>query len=325
MTKTTLLFLASVLLIAILIAYVTQTTPPCVLTASGDLTDEIESISEHMPGADSDGMVVPTAQQMVAWQEVLQAILDDELATACDIIESNRFPYHIVHYRDRGHDSTSSRMPSYLILKESLPISVGWGTYLIRLDEPHKNVIIEVPHPQFDLQTDEQGVALLRGINARALLMAGTHRCANRAYSPDDHESTTTVCGKREPYRQSDLSHATQSMFHVAHQLLVSNQAIALQLHGHGKPACPDLFISNTTDSPNHLTNQLYRHALNFCGTFSVDMANGSDSACLLTGSRNVQGAHSNLSPNRFIHLEQSRPLRQHPDCLIEALNATIP
>ena len=42
-----------------------------------------------------------------------------------------------------------------------------------------RNVIVEVPHPIFDINTPEEGSDIFQGLAARALFIAGTHRCAN--------------------------------------------------------------------------------------------------------------------------------------------------
>ena len=324
--------------IAVLTEPAVQADPACVVTDSGDLADEINAISDQMPGSGSNGMVKPTGAQMIAWEAMLKDIVSGDLVAACNVIQNNDFPYDIVRYTDTGNSHES-----YLMLKENAPISLGWGTYVIKSDGLFRDVVIEIPHPRYELQTDEEGLEIFRQINARALLMAGTHRCANSTYSPCN--GTTTVCGTWESYRESDVAHVTQAIFQVSHRVLVGcgSNTVAVQIHGHGRSNCPDLFISNTTCAPGELTNQLYLNAVIECnGTFSVDIADCTESECPLTGSTNVQGRYSNgcstpdydpcqtgpsgpSSPEQFIHLEQSRGLRQDCDCLIAALKATFP
>lgn len=318
-----------------------QADPPCVIADSGDLADEIRTISDQMPGAGSDGMLVPTSTQMAAWETLMQALTDGHLATACDLIQDNGFPYQIVRYVDTGNNDTR-----YLMLKENTPISTGWGTYVLQDSGLFRDIAIEIPHPRYDMQTDEQGVDIFRQLNAHALLMAGTHRCANSAYSPCD--GSTTVCsgGTPEPYRESDVSHATQTMFHISHRVLVECgfHTVAAQFHGNGNASCPDLFISNTTCTPGERASRLYTNAVSECSDdgYSIDIADCLDPECPLKGSTNVQGRHSNRcaipgydpcdtptsnpsEPEQFIHLEQSLTLRENYGCLIAALKATFP
>lgn len=306
------------------IRYATQSTPACLITASGDLKEDIKQISSQMPRADTNGMVVPTMEQMSAWQTIVQALLEDDLAGVCGLIQANEFPYQLIRYSDEGNAGQE-----YLMFKEQLPISLGWGTYLMRAraGQPVRELVIEVPHPHYDLGTKEEGIDMFRQLNARALLMAGTHRCANSAYSAA--EGTTKACSEsREPYRTSDVAHAPQSIFHSTHQLLVppNGNTIALQLHAHRRSTCPDLFISNTTGIPGKLTIQLYEHTRTHCRHLSVGYANDGQSTCVLVGSTNIQGEYSNppFAPEHFLHLEQSYRVRQHPACLIDTLRMVI-
>jgi hypothetical protein len=135
-------------------------------------------------------------------------------------------------------------------------------------------------------------------------------------------------------------------MFQVSHQVLVpcGGKTVAVQLHGHGRSTCPDLFIGNTTCTPGELTNQVYANAVTECkGTgFSIDVADCVEPECPLIGSTNVQGRFSNgcstsgydacnmpvsspSSPEQFIFIEQSFAFRQDYDCLIAAIKATFP
>lgn len=337
---------AALLVLAVLLSVApprpaTHADPACVIIDSGDLANEIGTISDQMPGAGSEGMVVPTPAQMTAWETMMEALASGDLVTACDIIQINGFPYQIVRYTDTGGDDKR-----YLMLRENAPVSVGWGTYVLKTDGVFRDVIIEVPHPRYDLLTDEQAVEIFRQINAYALLMAGTHRCANSGYSPCDGSTTACNEGAPEPYRESDVSHAVRTMFQVSHRVLVEcgGNTVAVQLHGNSDSTCPALFISNTTCTPGEWTSRLYTTAASACSEdgFSVDIADCVDPECSLTGSANLQGRHSNgcsisgfdpcdtpasspSIPEAFIHLEQRLALRQNYDCLITALKAAFP
>jgi hypothetical protein len=219
----------------------------CVVDDSGDLIDEIRSIGSLLPGPDSNGMVVPTAAQMAAWEQLLDATEEGDLARACGVIAAQGFPYQIVRYTDTDHEGRT-----YFLLRENAPITAGWGTYLISEDEV-RDVVIEVPHPGCESHTEEEGVELFRQVGARAFMMAGTDRCANTTFSPCS--GTTSFCGQEEPHRTSDVAHATQSMFHASHRALVEpgDSTVAVQIHGCSDPDCPDLFISNATCVPGEL------------------------------------------------------------------------
>jgi hypothetical protein len=321
---------------AVPIASSIQLSAGCVIDGSGDLIDEIRSMASLLPGPESDGMVVPTVAQMGAWEHLLDATEEGDLATACGVIATHGFPYDIVRYTDTAYDGRT-----YFLLREDTPISVGWGTYVINVDNL-RDVVIEVPHPGCEWHTEQEGIELFRQVDGRAFLMAGTDRCANITYSPCS--GTTTFCGQDEPHRTSDVAHATQTMFHASHRALVEpgDGTVAVQIHGCADPDCPDLFISNATCEPGALGQRFYSKAQIACEGFSVDLADCVPPECSFVGTTNVQGRFSNGSvwlpdfepcgefapgpsePEQFLHLEQSRALRQDFACLAVALRMTF-
>jgi hypothetical protein len=86
--------------------------------------------------------------------------------------------YQIIRYRHResGHD--------YLILTEREEERRYWGTYVLRLGAAN-NFIIQVPRPLFEINTFEYGVSTFERLQARALLIGGTHPRANVDGSAD--------------------------------------------------------------------------------------------------------------------------------------------
>jgi hypothetical protein len=274
---------------------------------------------------------------MVAWEQLIEAASTLDLESACAVIQENQFPYQIVRYTDEGYDGST-----YVLLKENLPISVGWGTYLINTNRQPGDLVIEVPHPRCEWNTESMGVELFRQAEASAFLMAGTHRCANSTYSSCD--GTTTFCGQEEPYRTSDVAHSTETIFHATHRALIlpGTGRVAVQIHGCSDSACPDLFISNGTCSPTQLARRFYRNALAACQDFAIDLADCSATQCSLVGRTNLQGRYSNsvlyepafdpctesppvpASPGQFLHLEQSAEFRGNFACLIQALKSTF-
>jgi hypothetical protein len=154
--------------------------------------------------------------------------------------------------------------------------------------------VIQVPHPIADDRTALQGADLFRRLKARALMIAGAHRCANADFSPCS--GTTVACGPLEPYRSSDVAHAAQTAFQAAHKALVpcGGARVAVQLHGNGLAACPDLFISNGTLNPRRTTLDLYARAARRCSGYSVGLADGLEGECAFNGGATVQAVYSN-------------------------------
>ena len=310
----------------------------CVISETGGLVTEMQAITREMPGPGSNKMVVPTDVEMVDWKTILQAMLDGDTRMACRRILDNRFPYHILDFTDIPFNRER-----YLVLKEDEPISVGWGTYVIRTKGVQAEVVVEVPHPIADDRTELEGVEVFRQIHARALLVAGTNRCANQDFSPCSGK--TIACGQLEPYRSSDVAHATQTMFQAAHEALVGcgGPRLALQLHGNDLATCPDLFVSNGTLIPHKLSAQIFQQSVDSCSPFTVDLAQGKGSECAFYNGASVQAVYSNgcarspdldactdyvgqpSNPEQFISIEQSSRFRLNYGCFLDALKEVWP
>jgi hypothetical protein len=309
-----------------------------VITQTGGLVTEMQAVIQAMPGAGSNGMRVPDVSQMAAWKRILQSTLQGDTRTACALIRENDFPYHILDFTDVPYNRER-----YWILEEDRPIHVGWGTYVIRAKGFSSEVVVEAPHPIADDRTELEGVVIFRQINARALLVAGTNRCANQDYSPCSGK--TMSCGQLEPYRTSDVAHAAQSMFQAAHEALVScgGGRVALQLHGNDLGNCPDVFVSNGTLIPHRLSAQIFERAVESCSPFTVDLAEGKQAECAFYNGSSVQAVYSNgcatnpdidactayvgqpSNPEQFISIEQSSRLRLNYACFTDALKLVWP
>ncbi len=92
--------------------------------------------------------------------------------------EPAKLGYGIVRYRQRHteHD--------YLILEEQREPRRYWGTYVFRL-EAGQNYMIQVPRPLFDANSFEYAVALFERLQAKVLLIGGTHPTTNLDRSSD--------------------------------------------------------------------------------------------------------------------------------------------
>jgi hypothetical protein len=299
------------------------------------LITELQRIGAEMPGLDTEGMRVPTVEQMLAWSAVVEAARRDDLATACQLMAESQFPYQVVEFTDLPSESRR-----VILLREDLPIRAGWGTVVLRPDATQK-LLIEVPHPLEDSRTRTEGVVLFRALAAQALLVAGTHRCANAA--PANCGGTTIACGEVGPYRESDTAHATRTIFQVTHQTLApcDGESLTLQLHGNSLATCPDLFISNGSLQPGDVSQALVREVQRACADRSVDLADGADGECGFYGNGAqasyhatcAQGWDMTICPDtlrrpagaeRYLSLEQSWAMRRDYDCLVEALEAVL-
>jgi hypothetical protein len=297
----------------------------------------MRAIIAAMPLAGSNGFVEPSEEQITGWETLILAILNNDLLSACAIIQANRFPYQVVQFTDTFSDSQQ-----YIMLREITPIKAGWGTYVFSQDKNASPLVVEVPHPIADWNTEIEGVEIFRKVNAYALLVAGAHRCANNLFSPCT--GTTIACGQVEPYRISDVNHTVQNVFHATHQTVADCQAdfVALQLHGNSVSNCPDVFVSNGTTRPGGLAENLSDRISSSCKEYKVDLADGEEGECAFTGGGSPQAVFSNTCgyrnppdactsyalrpsiPERFISIEQSLRARQDFDCMISALQDTF-
>jgi hypothetical protein len=307
---------------------------PCPVSASGGLVNEMRAIIAAMPQPGSNGFVPPTDAQISVWESLIQAIMDNNLPMACSILQANGFPYELVQFTDVLYDGQQ-----YVILREITPVQVGWGTYVFRNSRGAAPLVVEVPHPQADWNTEIEGVEIFRKVNARALLVAGTHRCADDAFS--SCTGTTIACGQVEPYRISDVDHGVQNMFHITHQALVEcrSKTVAIQLHGNSVSNCPDVFVSNGTTYPGAMAGNISDAITASCKDYNVDLADGESGECAFTGGGSPQAIMTNScrwsnppdactsyvlrpsGPDQFISIEQSIQVRKNFDCVVKALD----
>ena len=305
------------------------TAPRGSVVEKGDLRRRIAAIQDDMPPAGSNGFVVPTPTERRDWKRLIGVLLEGEIQAARSIIEQQFPSYALIRFTDTGTDQT------VWLLQERPPVERGWGAVAVN-PAAARNLVVEVPHPVFDLDTHTQGADLFRETGARVLLLAGTARCANEAPSPCDGQSG--VCGAFGPYRVSDMAHVTDAPFQAAHEVLTDRypEATVLNLHGNGNSSCETVFLSDGVANETSAAVEDLRQALQDRG---VGAGHPGTSTCPLEGTTNVQGRHTNgstvpctepatSSAGTFIHVEQRRGFRGSPEryrALIEALKEVVP
>jgi hypothetical protein len=311
------------LLIAIAVALLSQpgslrAQRVCPLSDSGDLLqDKLPVIKAAIPrsaaqtGCDDVEkpcpFIVPTPNEMDAWRTLTTAMVQGDLTAACGVIAVSNFPYSVIQFSDAATGRT------YNILQEDIPVTKGWGTYIFN---PTASTLltIEIPHPLFDTLTPEEGIDAFRQLDARTLLMAGTHRFANVAPSTCEPGATSS---------NADVAHNIENMFEPAHEVIdtLILGTTFVQLHGNQNQTCTnvDVFVSNGTTTPGPLVNGIVTCLPQDSG-FSAEGATPT-SMCILRGTTNVQGRFSNRPPRpnmpdlcnedaaaaseKFIHIEQ--------------------
>lgn len=201
-------------------------------------------------------------------------------------------------------------------------------------------LLVEAPHPFFEAGTLDQAEAIFERLEARAMLVAGAHRCASPAPLPC--LGSTAVCQRRPaPFRSSDAGHAPASTFQVLHEALseLYPSAWALSLHGMSGVG---LIVSNGStlpvarDSPVALLAEALKSTYADLPISTCNEYAGGEIETLLCGTTNAQGRYSNgvadvcselavRASDRFLHLEQSVAARARPEPLYEALDRVVP
>jgi hypothetical protein len=280
----------------------TPTAAPILDTIRGSFRNQISILEKNMPRAKSEGYLPPTNQEQADFAEIISMLGTGDLAHAVDLASSN--DYTLNYYVDRGDNYAVS-----YLLREQRPIQKGWGLYAFRLDST-SNIIIEAPHPLYDKRTPTVAMDIYRALDARALLIAGAHRNANRDKS-------------------ADVAHAPESIFQSVHIALsreiqtTSGEVVILQIHGfhssnhEGYPQV--VFGLGEKPLPKEIAiAQKIKDALSEQGISSglcLGVGSELEDLCAKT---NVQG--SAMTEARFIHIELDENIRRNDDALINAL-----
>lgn len=265
--------------------------------------------------------------------------------------QAERLRYEIVAITEEG----------YTFVVASDRNKAGRGPTVVINTAPRIDLVLQAPHASFEPGTAEEALSLMRDLGARASLIARAHRCASRAFS--SCSGRTTVCGRQQAFRDSDVGHNPETLFHVAHAVLAEAwpHSIVVSLHGMRQDEAgkgPRIIVSSGAlgdDVANSTAATQFRirvgarltdpAAIVSCN-FAPDRRIAFRKLC---GSTNVQGRHLNgatdaclqnadTGSGRFIHLEQDptvlRPFAYNwanlrpfemPSILGDALKAVAP
>lgn len=164
----------------------------------------------------------------------------------------------------------------------------AWGWYLVDLSAPIR-LVVEVPHPAFDLHTEEIGLGLYRAVPGSVLAVSGTHR--------------------RVDGGAGDVAHRTDSMFHAVARDLAEQGLPQVQLHGFHDDRLPDADVvispgaGDAGDSVRRLADRVDEENLRVCRSWRQDCGR-------LEGTRNQQGRDAAERGTLFVHVEISRTVR---------------
>jgi hypothetical protein len=168
----------------------------------------------------------------------------------------------------------------------------AWGWYLVDLSAPVR-LVVEVPHPNFDLHTEEIGLALYQAVPGSVLLVSGTHRRV------DDNAG--------------DVAHRTDSMFHAVAGDFAKRGLPQVQLHGFHDDNLSDVdvVVSPGAGDPGaavrRVADRIDDADFRVCRAWRQDCDR-------LEGTTNVQGRDAAERGTTFVHVEISRSVRDDRD-----------
>ena len=274
---------------------------------SGDLSNQVARLETNAARAGSQGFLVPDEQALADFASLAEDLLAGRLVQAGEL--AAQYDYELVRYADRGAQGAV-----FYVLREQKPFRRAWGLYIFRMDQPAdaQNVIIEAPHVLADEGTPAVALLLFRGLEGRALLIAGAHRAANQDGS-------------------ADVAHNPDTIFQVIHNALAApNPALApalvVQVHGFASerhPGYPMVVLGG--NPPDHPDLPLWLESLEqalsaqMLTTGICDGSNWED----LCGETNVQAG--SLSVGMFVHLELSEAARANPAAILQAFLTIMP
>jgi hypothetical protein len=164
----------------------------------------------------------------------------------------------------------------------------AWGWYLVDRSAP-VSMVVEVPHPNSDLRTEEIGLALYQAVPGSILLVAGTHRRVG-----DD---------------AGDVAHRTDSMFHAVARDLAGRGLPQIQLHGFHDDNLPDTDVvispgaGDAGEVVRGIADRLDDADFQVCRSWRRDCGR-------LEGKTNEQGRDAARQDTPFVHVEISRGVR---------------
>ena len=267
-----------------------------------DLESVVGDFVKNVPRRGSEGMTLPTAAESDRFIDALRA------AQGGDLEQAQRLGADL-GYQVRAVTDDPTRRLLYLFGEQqdedgSWPH--GWGLYVVAAHRA-RPLLIEVPHPVYDINTAEVGVAAFRRGDAEALFVAGAHRYANADGS-------------------SDVAHEADTMFARVNEALVDERHVVFQPHGFSDEGSDsgdygDVVVSAGTPMPPPAVVAVSA-ALRTAG-FDVCQYDG-DRCTALGATRNVEGMWCRTVGATFVHLELDRDVRDNPEQRIRVAHTAV-
>jgi hypothetical protein len=205
----------------------------------------------------------------------------DGTATSADILRPLGFTV------DSGVDEVSGR--PFVLATTEPGAEQGWGMYIAdRSTTPR--LVIEVPHPNADRDTEALGIELYRRTPGAVVLIAGAHRRA---------------AGER-----ADVAHHTDTLFHAVARGFAERGLPQVQLHGFDEQSLPGYDVVVSTGQARQ--GPAARRVADRVEAAGLTACRGWDDECgKLEGTTNVQGRAAAEHGFVFLHIEVTGRLRE--------------
>lgn len=282
------LVLVAVLVVGAFLVLVNQNRSDSSTWVGSDLGGELSRFAAGLH--DDAAYRPPEPDERARLLSVLRALREGDPRRAQD--EAGRLGYSV----RTGVDSGTGRAFGLAVNPAD---ERAWGWYLVDLSAPVR-LVVEVPHPNFDLHTEEIGLALYRAVPGSLLAVSGTHR---------------RVAGGA-----GDVAHRTDSMFHAVAGDLAGQGLPQVQLHGFHDDNQPDTDVvispgaGDAGDSVRRVADRIDED-LRVCRSWRQECGR-------LEGTRNEQGRDAAARGTVFVHLEISRSVRDDHDAWSKLVHA---
>ncbi|WP_212844102.1 hypothetical protein [Catellatospora sp. IY07-71] len=236
----------------------------------------------------------PTARERAQARAAVEALLRDHADT--EVLDRT---FGELGFRTfQGTDPRTGR--PYSLFTADRDGDRPWGVVLVdRSTAPR--VVVEVPHPGFDVNTDDLGLEVARSTPGAVLLIAGAHR--------------QTAGG------DGDVAHNDGSVFHTMADEFARGGLPQVQLHGfadrnlEGADAVVSAGSADVTRDARRLAALLDQAGIAACRAWAQRCGR-------LEGTTNVQGQSAARLGTPFIHLELSWSVRGDQSRLLAAAKA---
>ncbi|GAA2395097.1 hypothetical protein [Dactylosporangium salmoneum] len=243
-------------------------------------------IEAHTAQVSADGPYRdPTSDERARGRDAIRKLLahpDDEAGQDAAF---GKLGYTTAH----GVDPITNRR--YSMFSMSPTSAPAWGILLVDRSAPPR-VVFEVPHPGFDINTDDLGVSLYHLVPGSVLLVAGQHRLAGGG--------------------AADVAHNDKSMFHAMATEFAKGGLGQVQLHGFADKNLPDAQVvvstgvGQVTKAAKDIADGLKAGGLIVCRAWATTCGR-------LEGTSNEQGKAADEIGAQFLHLELGWVVRRDP------------